>query len=190
MTGQTIASGRGGQAFGTVEAQLKQDRLDAACDYIASIINRQLIPAILKLNFGDDKEAPTCRFLQETIGTYQDAQRDQVLANMGIPIPFSHMRQKYAVPEPTGDEEVTEKQLPPTPVGADGKPVPPGGDGKPAPAGPKGTSPIDKKPDPNAPKKKPSPVASKLEEISQTEDDAVFTRQVLSLASEIMGDKS
>jgi hypothetical protein len=55
---------------------------------------------------------------------------------------------------------------------------------------PQGTSPIDKKPDPNAPKKKPSPVASKLEEISQTEDDAVFTRQVLSLASEIMGDKS
>lgn len=179
MTGQTIASGRGGQAFGTVEAQLKQDRLDAACDYIANIINRQFIPAILMFNYGDKKEAPCCRFLQETIGTYQDAQRDQVLANMGIPIPFSHMRQKYAIPEPTGDEEVTEKQLPPTPVGSDGKP---------APAGPKGTSPIDKKPDPNAPKKKPgqTPVESKLEEISQIEDEATFTKAVLALASEII----
>src|SRR4249919_914535 len=132
------------------------------------------------LNFGDTKEAPSCRFLQETIGTYQDAQRDQVLANMGIPIPFSHMRQKYAIPEHTGDEEVTEKQLPPTPVGPDGKP---------APAGPKGTSPIDKKPDPNAPKKKPgqNPVASKLEELSQIEDDELFTREVLALTGKLLG---
>jgi phage gp29-like protein len=30
MTGNTLASGRGGQSFGTVEAQQKSDRLDAA----------------------------------------------------------------------------------------------------------------------------------------------------------------
>lgn len=180
MTGATIASGRGGQAFGTVEAQLKQDRLDAACDYVANIINRQLIPAILMMNFGDAMEAPTCRFLQETIGTFQDAQRDQILANMGIPIPFSHMRAKYAIPEPTGDEEVTEPQLPPTPFG---------GDASPAPVGPKGTTPIAKKPNPDAPPTKPkqNPVASKLEEISQIQDDELFTREVLALTGKLLG---
>src|SRR5215471_19397940 len=106
MTGTTVTSGKGGQAFGTVEAQLKQDRLEAASDYVADIFNEQLIPSILRLNYGDEDEAPICRFLQENEGTYQDAQRDQILAQMGMPIPVSHMRKKYSIPEPEGDEEV------------------------------------------------------------------------------------
>src|SRR5262245_51964765 len=80
LTGQTIASGRGGQSFGTVEAQLKQDRLDAACTFVAEIINQQLIPAILRQNYGNASEPPKCRFLQETEGTFQDSERDQILS--------------------------------------------------------------------------------------------------------------
>ena len=83
MSGHTmLTSGRGGQAFGTVEAQLKQDRLTAASDYVADIFNEQLIPSILRQNYGNDDEAPSCRFLQENEETYQDAQRDQILVNM------------------------------------------------------------------------------------------------------------
>jgi len=126
MTGTTMTSGKGGQAFGTVEAQLKQDRLEAASDYVADIFNEQLIPSILRLNYGNEDEAPICRFLEENEGTYQDAQRDQILANIGVPIPLSHMRKKYSIPEPEGDEEVLTPPAPklPTAIGADGKPVP------------------------------------------------------------------
>jgi len=106
MTGNTMTSGKGGQAFGTVEAQLKQDRLEAASDYVADVFNGQLIPSILRLNYGNDDEAPVCRFLEENEGSYQDAQRDQILVNIGTPIPLSHIRKKYSIPEPEGDEEV------------------------------------------------------------------------------------
>jgi phage gp29-like protein len=182
MTGATIASGRGGQAFGTVEAQLKQDRLDAASQFVETIINQQLIPAIMRLNYGDDKEAPTCRFLQETIGTYQDAQRDQILAGPGIamPIPFSHLRAKYAIPEPTGGEEVTKP--PPIPTAA------PFGGGGGNGAGPKGTRPIGQSADPKQ-KTKPADkkkVEAKLAEISLIEDDALFAHELRALAAELV----
>lgn len=128
MSGQTmLTSGRGGQAFGTVEAQLKQDRLEAASNYVADIFNEQLIPSILRLNYGDEDEAPVCRFLQENEGTYQDAQRDQILVQIGTPIPLSHIRKKYSIPEPEGDEEVL------APPAAPPKPPQPGQDGSKSP---------------------------------------------------------
>jgi phage gp29-like protein len=179
MTGATIASGRGGQAFGTVEAQLKQDRLDAASQFVETIINQQLIPAIMLFNYGDTKEAPTCRFLQETIGTYQDAQRDQILSTLGVPIPFSHLRQKYAIPEPTGGEEVTKP--PPVPTAAPFG----GGNG----AGPKGTRPIGQSPDPKRNGAKPTEkkkVVAKLAEISLIEDDALFAHELRTLAVDLV----
>jgi phage gp29-like protein len=175
MTGQTIASGRGGQSFGTVEAQLKQDRLDAACAFVAEVINRQLIPSILQLNYGDTDEPPSCRFLQETEGTYQDSQRDQILSNLGVPIPFSHLQQKYAIPEPTGNEKVTEKLIPPAPGGG------PNG----AAAGPKGTSPIGQT------KKLPSATprqvaAARFQEISKIEDFELWAHELRNLATDLV----
>ena len=171
LTGQTIASGRGGQAFGTVEAQLKQDRLDAACAFVARVINRQLIPSILTLNYGDTDDPPCCRFLQETEGTYQDAQRDQILCALGLPIPLSHLRQKYNIPEPTGDEEVTKP--PPTPQAPSD-----------VSAGPKGTRPIGQTPNGNT--QSPRQMEAKLEAIALIEDDEIFARELRKLARELI----
>jgi phage gp29-like protein len=175
MTGQTIASGRGGQAFGTVEAQGKQDRIDDACAFVVEIINQQLIPAILMLNYGDADEAPTCRFLQETEGSYQDAQRDQMLSGLGLPIPLSHLRHKYNIPEPTGEEEVTEP--PPEPKApSDVSP------------GPDGTRPIGESPKEPSPSEKPRQVQAhaKLEEISKIEDYEIFARELRKLATDLV----
>jgi phage gp29-like protein len=169
LTGQTIASGRGGQSFGTVEAQLKQDRLDAACAFVAGIINRQLIPAILDLNYGETSDPPKCRFLQEAEGTYQDAQRDQILTGLDVPIPLSHIRHKYNIPEPTGDEPVTQPAKPVAPSSVS--------------AGPIGTRPIGQAPKNPAPN--PKEVQARLEKISLIEDDAVFARELTELAEEI-----
>jgi phage gp29-like protein len=165
LTGQTIASGRGGQAFGTVEAQLKQDRLDAACTFVAEVINQQLIPAILRQNYGEASEPPTCRFLQETEGTYQDAQRDQILCNMGTTIPISHVRQKYNIPEPIDDEEVTHV-VPKAPAPT---------------AGPAGTRPVGQTPKRPSPSETPRQVAAKVE----VDDMQSFGRELLKLGTEL-----
>jgi len=170
LTGQTIASGRGGQAFGTVEAQLKQDRLDAACAFVADVLNDQLIPAILRQNYGDDSECPTVRFLQETIGTFQDAERDQILSNIGVEIPVSYVRTKYAIPEPIGDEAVTHAA-----------PKPGAGGG--AAAGPSGTRPIGQTPEIPPPAEAPKQVAARVE----VTDMKHFGKELQKLASELTG---
>jgi phage gp29-like protein len=167
MTGNTIASGRGGQSFGTVEAQLKQDRLDAASFFVSNIFNRQLIPYILALNYGDTAEAPRCRFLKESEGTYQDAQRDQILTTMGLKIPLSHLRHKYGIPEATNDEPVTE--APPKPTAPSS-----------VTAGPRGTRPLGEPSRNGTPN--PKEVAAKLEKISGIKDDAIFASELEQLA--------
>jgi phage gp29-like protein len=92
---------------------------------VADIFNEQLIPSIIRLNYGDEDELPVCRFLQDNEGTFQDAQRDQILVNMGTPIPVSHIRKKYSIPEPEGDEEILAPPVrTPEPTTAAGQPIP------------------------------------------------------------------
>jgi len=128
---------------------LKQDRLDAACAFVAEILNQQLIPAILRKNYGDASESPSCRFLQETEGTFQDSERDQILCNIGTTIPISHIRQKYNIPEPIGEEDVTH------PAAKTGAPPPA--------AGPSGTRPIGQTPKEPSPSETPRQVAARVE---------------------------
>src|SRR4030095_10117091 len=135
--------------------------------FVSNVFNRQLIPYILTLNYGDAMEAPRCRFLKETEGTYQDAQRDQILAGLGLPIPFSHLRHKYGIPEATNDEPVTEP--PPKPVAPSS--VTPG---------PKGTRPLGEPSRNGSPS--PKEVQTKLEEISTIKDDALFAIKLEQLA--------
>jgi phage gp29-like protein len=122
ILGQTMSGGvtllgkGGGQAFGTVEAQVKDERIDAASIYAQEIINRQFIRAILLLNYGDDTEAPNVRLLQVDEGGLEDAQRDAQLVQMGVPIGVNFLRKKYGIPEPAADEElVSGPQASPSP---------------------------------------------------------------------------
>jgi phage gp29-like protein len=106
LSGSQDASKGGGKAFGEVESRVKDDRIDAAAEYAANVINAQLVPAILALNYGDDEYSPTCRFLEEEEGGLADAQRDQVLISAGLDIGKNFLRKKYAIPAPAEEEEI------------------------------------------------------------------------------------
>ena len=185
MTGTTMTSGKGGQAFGTVESQLKQDRLEAASAYVAAIFNEQLIPSILRLNYGNEDECPICRFLQENEGTYQDAQRDQILANIGLPIPLSHMRKKYSIPEPEGDEEVLQPPAlkPPT---APGLKLP---NALPLPEKAQQGQPVSQQQQTRK-EEKAKEVQAKLEKIALITDDEIFGRELKRLSSELVNEEN
>jgi phage gp29-like protein len=193
MSGHTmLTSGRGGQAFGTVEAQLKQDRLQAASDFVADIFNEQLIPSILRLNYGDEEEAPICRFLQENEGTYQDAQRDQILVNIGVPIPLSHMRKKYSIPEPEGDEEVlTPPVQTPLPGAKAGMPIPsPETAEKEQSLEDKAAQgqPVSEQQQNRAEEQKK--ITTRLEKLTKISDDELFGRELKRLSVELVSPKS
>jgi phage gp29-like protein len=107
MSGSHGSMGKGGgQAFGTVEEGVKEKRGNACAKYVAGVINTQLIPSILTLNYGDDSECPEVQFLNEKEGGLPEAQRDQVLIACGLPVGVNFMRQKYNIPAPDEDEEI------------------------------------------------------------------------------------
>src|SRR5215470_16765324 len=81
MTGTHGTTGKGGgQAFGEVEKDVKSDRIDAAGKFAEVVINKQLVPFILQLNYGNDDNAPTVRFLEDEEAGLVEAQRDKTLA--------------------------------------------------------------------------------------------------------------
>jgi len=107
MTGTHGTTGKGGgQAFGAVEADVKSDRIDAAGRFAESVINKQLIPMILALNYGDANEPPKIKFLEDEVADLSEAQRDTALSKL-MPIGLDYLRKKYDVPEPAEGEETT-----------------------------------------------------------------------------------
>ncbi len=106
MTGNHGTTGKGGgQAFGKVEEEVKSDRVDAAGKFAVTVINQQLVPSILMLNFGDTDEMPTLKFLEDEIADLTEAQRDKTLADAGLPIGYDYLRKKFDIPEPAEGEE-------------------------------------------------------------------------------------
>jgi len=108
MSGSQDSSKGGGKAFGAVEADVKNARVDAAGKYVCKVINGQLIPSIITLNYGDRDECPTMALVPDREAGAEEASRDQVLSTM-MPLSIAHLRAKYNQPEPGKDEETTQK---------------------------------------------------------------------------------
>ncbi len=106
MTGNHGTTGKGGgQAFGQVETTVKDERIEAAGDFAAGVINKQFVRSILMLNYGDAEEMPTCKFLEDDAPGLIEMQRDTGLAKGGLEIGKDYLRKKYDIPEPAEGEE-------------------------------------------------------------------------------------
>jgi hypothetical protein len=105
MSGSQDASKGGGKAFGSVESDVKAKRIEAAGRYVCRVLNTQLIPSILTLNYGEADEAPKVRMLEDEEGSLEEAQRDETLAGAGLKIGVDFLRKKYGIPAPGKDEE-------------------------------------------------------------------------------------
>ena len=106
LSGSQDSSKGGGKAFGEVEAGVKDQRMEAAARYVCKVLNQQLIPAIVELNYGDVDECPVVDLICESEAGTAEAQRDQILAGY-MPIGLDYLRAKYNVPAPAEGEETT-----------------------------------------------------------------------------------
>ena len=108
ILGQTQSGGKGSsvgsQAFGDVESDVKRKRIEAAGRYACRVLNTQLIPSILTLNYGDADECPKVRLLEDAEGSLEEAQRDEILSRI-FPLSKSFNRKKYGQPEPQDEED-------------------------------------------------------------------------------------
>ncbi|MEI2422245.1 DUF935 family protein, partial [Arthrospira platensis SPKY2] len=61
ILGQTLTTdvgSSGSRALGETHESIRLDVLRSAAEWVSQVINYQLIPAILRANFGDDANAP------------------------------------------------------------------------------------------------------------------------------------
>jgi phage gp29-like protein len=109
ILGQTLTSDpadRGTQALGTVHERIRGDVIQSAADWLASILNQQLVPALLELNYGDAEAAPELRGEPVRQKDYlAQAQRDQILLAAGVPLPRAWFYARHDVPLPQPGED-------------------------------------------------------------------------------------
>jgi len=103
----TDAGDRGTQALGVVHQGVRADRIMAVAGHAAKIINRQLLPAICRLNFGDVRECPWIQPGEKEVKDEKAmAERDRILLEAGLPMPRTWFYERHAIPQPGEGEEV------------------------------------------------------------------------------------
>jgi phage gp29-like protein len=112
-----------GSGASQLHGSVRADVLQNAAQWCADLLNYQLVPALLRWNWGDESDPPT---IVPDIASENDpkakADRDDVLSKIA-PLPRKWFYERHAIPEPEADEET---------VGGPGtapnpNPPPPGG---------------------------------------------------------------
>ena len=111
ILGQELSGGAHAAGLGSGNANLqgdvRQDRIREAAQWCADLLNYQLVPALLRVNYGDVTEPPlVVPDTDEEHDALKEAQRDQVLLNSGMALPRDWFYQRHGVPVPLDDEAV------------------------------------------------------------------------------------
>lgn len=109
--GQTLTSSEGSSgsyALGNVHREVELDLYENYAAYVIDVINNQLIPSIIELNWGNSEELP---FLEVELNRpdkdRQIAERDQILfQKMGLPVSKQWLYDRHKVPAPGPSEDL------------------------------------------------------------------------------------
>lgn len=117
ILGQTLTTDvgdSGSRALGDVHFSVRGDIIEAAGNWAAKVINGQLIPAICRLNYGNDAECPWFMpALKESKDAKEMAERDQILLTAGVEMPKQWFYDRHDIPLPANGEEVIVSAPPP-----------------------------------------------------------------------------
>jgi phage gp29-like protein len=125
ILGQTLTSDvgdSGSRALGDVHEGVRMEVLCGCADMAAAVINHQLIPSIIALNFGEVDGLP---WLDPGIEEPEDemamANRDKILfTDMGLPVASSWLYERHGVPMPAPEDELFKPPAKPQPAGMGG----------------------------------------------------------------------
>jgi phage gp29-like protein len=130
LTTDTPSAGGGTRAQGEVHLTVRDQIIESCCDFAENVINNQLVPMILRLNYGDTELAPEFCAEPETIEDEKaNAERDQILLGQGVELPKAWFYKRHNIPLPAAGDEVIAGRAP-QPAG-----LPGAGFGSPSPGG-------------------------------------------------------
>jgi phage gp29-like protein len=109
ILGQTLttdAGDRGTQALGTVHQSVRADYISAAAEWVSEVLG-QMVRSFCALNYGD---VSRCPWMMPASQEHRDevamAQRDQILAQMGMRLPDAWLYERHDVPLLDGEAEM------------------------------------------------------------------------------------
>lgn len=120
ILGQTLTTSvgdSGSRALGTVHEGVRQDVIEGVCDFVGTVITKQLIPYWMRVNYGNTEEAP--EFYPEwpePKDEKAEAERMEILTRIGVPMPQQYVYETLGVPIPTEGETLF-TPIPPTSPG-------------------------------------------------------------------------
>lgn len=122
ILGQTLTTevgASGSRALGDVHKTVRDEVVAAAADFAEGIINNQLVPAILRQNYGDSEDAPEfCAEPEAVEDVKANAERDQILLTQGIEMPRDWFYKRHNIPLPQPGEETITGRAPASPMDA------------------------------------------------------------------------
>ncbi len=112
LLGQTLTTdntGTGSRALGEVHDGIRTEVLQSVASWVASIITEQLIPAIVRLNFGN-VPAEDMPYAEIVIPRVKDAkaaaERFKILVETGVKMPAKWVYEELEIPEPVDGEAI------------------------------------------------------------------------------------
>jgi phage gp29-like protein len=128
ILGQTLtttAGDKGSQALGTVHENVRADIIDSTAEWLAEILNEQLIPAIIHVNIGDLDEDSALPYFQPARKNKKDlkatAETIKILREAGIPLVQEEVYESLDMQMPGEGDKVFDGPLqtaPPPPSSA------------------------------------------------------------------------
>ena len=110
ILGQTLTTTEGQSgtmALGSVHKGIRDEIVQAAANWVAGVLNQQLVPAIVELNYGDRQELPElCPKPAEARDLKADADRICALLDRQVPIPRDWLYRSQQIPIPRDGEDV------------------------------------------------------------------------------------
>ncbi len=104
LSGGAQAAGLGGGAAG-LQSDVRRERIQIAAQWCADLLNYQLVPAVVRFNFGDTADLPVV--VPDLAGEPDPkalAERDQILLTAGLKLPARWTYERHGIPMPQGDE--------------------------------------------------------------------------------------
>lgn len=107
MSGANAATGagKGAGAFGKQEGSVKEDIIEAAGDFVCEVINAQVIPAIIELNYGEVSDLPRMSFVEDEEAGPEQAQVVSTLAGVGMKFSADELYKRFGFRKPRAGEE-------------------------------------------------------------------------------------
>ncbi len=109
LLGQNLSvehNGQGSRAASEVHREVELDLYETYAEFIVAIINDQLIPQLIALNWGSAGEIPFVEVEISRPGREQDmVARDKTLfVEMGLPVSLQYLYERHKVPTPDSGE--------------------------------------------------------------------------------------